>query len=250
VRADCRFPTITRGWVISLIASGTVAQYDNGMFRVKICGVSTVADALAASAAGADAIGLNFYRGSKRCTDVATARAISDVLPEVTKRVGVFVNANVAEIDLIAEQVGLDAVQLHGDEPPGFVTQLPRGVGVVRAFRCGEQGLAPLRSYLTDCRSLGRLPDAVLIDSAASTDFGGTGYLADWALLAQEREMLDDVPFILAGGLTPDNVAEAIAVVRPDGVDVASGVEREPASKDAALVRRFVEAAREAFAGL
>lgn len=212
--------------------------------------MTTVEDALDAAAAGADAVGLNFYGGSKRCVDASTAERICISMPADVKTVGVFVNAGAAEIAAITEQVELNAVQLHGDEPPEYLGRLPHGVAIVRAYRCGEQGLAPLRAFLAECRSHGRIPDAVLIDADVAEAFGGTGRAADWALLARDRHLVGEIPFILAGGLTPGNVGAAIAAVRPDGVDVASGVEREPGRKDAALVQQFVAAAGAAFAAL
>lgn len=220
------------------------------MFRIKICGVTNVDDALDAAAAGADAIGLNFYRGSKRFIDVPTAESIDVSLPAGVKRIGVFVNAEAGQIAAVAEKVRLSCVQLHGDERPEFLAELPHSLVVIRAFRCGDQGLAPLRSYLADCRALGRMPDAILVDADAGKQFGGTGRPAEWKRIALERELIAETPLILGGGLTPTNVADAIASVRPDGVDVASGVEREPGRKDAALVRQFVAAARGAFARL
>jgi len=225
-------------------------SYDEAMFRIKICGVTTVDDALDAAAAGADAIGLNFYAQSKRYVPVDAVRPISLSMPAAVTRVGLFVNATADDITTIVEQVELDCVQLHGDEPPELIADLPRRVSVVRAYRCGEEGLAPLGSYLAACRAQGRLPDAVLIDADAPGEFGGSGRVADWALIARERELVGDRPLILAGGLSAANVARAIEVVRPDGVDVTSGVEREPGHKDAALVTQFVAAAREAFAKL
>jgi phosphoribosylanthranilate isomerase len=139
-------------------------------------------------------------------------------------------------------------VQLHGDERPEYLSRLPRKVSIVRAYRCGAQGLAPLRVYLDECRSLGRTPDAVLIDADAQGEFGGTGRVADWNRIAEERDLVGGVRLILSGGLTPANVAESIAAVQPDGVDVASGVESAPGRKDAALIQQFVAAARYAFA--
>ena len=218
------------------------------MVRIKICGITTVDDALDAAAAGADAIGLNFYPRSKRYLDIDAARPISLSMPSGLTRVGVFVNATADDISTIVEQVELDCVQLHGDEPPELIAQLPRRISVIRAYRCGEEGLAALGSYLAACRAQGRLPDAVLIDADAAAEFGGTGRAADWSRVAEERDFAGDRPIILAGGLTPANVAKAIAIARPDAVDVASGVEREPGRKDAALVTQFVTAAREAFA--
>jgi phosphoribosylanthranilate isomerase len=220
------------------------------MFRIKICGITNLDDALAATAAGADAIGLNFFHGSKRCVDPSAARTITASLPAGVMKLGVFVNADTAQIAAVVQHVELDAIQLHGDERPAHLLQLEAGTAIVLAFRFGPRGLAPLRDYLGECRVRGRVPDAVLIDADAGANFGGTGRVADWDMLARERSLVDDIPFILAGGLTPANVAEAIRIVRPHGVDVASGVERVPGRKDAALVQQFVHAAREAFAAL
>ena len=218
------------------------------VFRIKICGVTNVDDARAAVAAGADAVGLNFFSKSRRFVDSQTARRIADVIPDGVTKVGVFVNHDAAQIAEIVDRVGLDAVQLHGDEKPRLIAELPTHVQVIRAYRCGPEGLAPLSRYLDECRASGRLPDAILVDADAGTNFGGSGDLADWALVAQHREALAGLPLILAGGLTPDNVAAAIAAVAPHGVDVATGVEREPGSKDQELVTKFIAAARGALA--
>lgn len=216
------------------------------MFRIKICGITNVEDALDTAAAGADAIGLNFYRGSKRFVDARTAKSISESLPGGVKKVGVFVNSDASEIEPIANQVQLDFIQLHGDEPPQFLAELPRGLSIIRAFR----GVSTLVRYLTECRLLGRMPAAVLIDAEAGLQYGGTGIPADWMAIHLVRNAVADLPLILGGGLTPSNVAEAISIVRPNGVDVASGVEREPGRKDSALVRKFVWAARNKLATL
>jgi len=138
-------------------------------------------------------------------------------------------------------------VQLHGDEPPAFLGRLPRNVTIVRAVHCRPDGLAPLAGYLDECRRLGRLPDAVLVDADVGTNFGGSGQLADWTLITRDRRALADLPLILAGGLTPQNVADAITAVHPDAVDVASGVESPPGRKDPTLVANFLTAARAAF---
>lgn len=217
------------------------------MFRIKICGLTSVDDALEAAAGGADAIGLNFFAQSKRCVDVETARHISLALPAEVKRVGVFVNASTNDIGAVLREVGLDAIQLHGDEPAELLAELPRGIPVVRAYRCGQQGLLELASYLSACRAHGRLPDAILVDADVGADFGGSGKLADWSVVARDRDYLNGIPLILAGGLSVANVGAAIAAVQPDGVDVASGVERSPGCKDAKLVRDFIAAARAAF---
>jgi phosphoribosylanthranilate isomerase len=216
------------------------------LFQVKICGVTTVKDAVAAAAAGADAIGLNFWSRSRRLVSVDTARDISAKVRGVV-RVGVFVNATADEIAGTADAVGLDWIQLHGDEPAELLSQLPPKLRVTRAFRCGADGMQDASSFLSECRKRGRAPDALLVDADAGSEYGGTGRVANWSKIASERGQLGGVPMILAGGLTSQNVAEAIAATRPDSVDVASGVESRAGSKDAALVRDFVAAARLAF---
>ena len=217
------------------------------MFKIKICGITSAEDARSAVDAGADAIGLNFYTRSRRHVSPDVAPTIAAALPAATSRVGVFVNASAPEVAAIAADVGLHAVQLHGDEPADLLAQIPLKLSIVRAFRCDVRGLAPLADYLEACRGSGRLPDAVLIDADATDGYGGTGRVADWEQIALERELIGEIPLILAGGLTPANVADAIDAVRPDGVDVASGVESTPGRKDRALVEQFVAAAREAF---
>lgn len=217
------------------------------MFRIKICGITNEADARLAAAAGADALGFNFYAKSKRFVEPAAAREFVAALPSTVQKIGVFVNHSAAEICSIVTAVGLKGIQLHGDESPEIVKQLPAGLVLIRAFRCGAAGLTPLRAYLDECRAAGRVPDAVLIDADAGAQFGGTGQRADWGRVADERGLLEGVPLILAGGLTPGNVRAAIAAVRPDGVDVASGVERGPGSKNNRLVEEFIAAAKLAF---
>ncbi|MEX0611549.1 MAG: phosphoribosylanthranilate isomerase [Pirellulales bacterium] len=219
------------------------------MFRIKICGIKNIDDACAAADAGADAVGLNFFSKSRRFIRKEAAQRIAADMPEGIMKVGVFVDHDARQILETVEQVGLDAVQLHGHEPPNLVAELPKHVPLIRAYRCGPEGLAPLVTYLGECRALGRLPDALLLDSDAGADFGGSGTLADWEMIASYRPALDliGLPLILAGGLTPANVEAAIQAVRPDGVDVASGVENEPGRKARALVAQFVTAAQQAF---
>jgi len=217
-------------------------------FWIKICGITNVEDARAAADAGADAIGLNFFSKSRRFIDSQAARRIVDKLPSGILKVGVFVNHNINQIADIIQKVGLDAVQLHGDEHPALFSELPPHVRIVRAHRCGREGLAPLARYLGECHALGRMPDAILIDADAGASFGGSGSLADWALIRDQKHLVDGLPLLLAGGLTPDNVATAIEAVSPNGVDVASGVEREPGRKDSRLIVRFVTTARDASA--
>ncbi len=203
------------------------------MVVVKICGITSVEDALAAVQAGADWIGLNFYSRSPRCVDLAVAERIVASLPETTKAVGVFVNAPREEVEAIARRVGLHMLQFHGDEPPEYcrdwswpVIKAVRGVGA-EALRNAE---AFATAYL-------------LIDAFAPGQYGGTGRVVDWGALAIWKAPR---PLILAGGLTPDNVATAVRVVAPFAVDVASGVEVTPGRKDRVAMRRFVEHAKAA----
>ncbi|HEX3601524.1 MAG TPA: phosphoribosylanthranilate isomerase, partial [Lacipirellulaceae bacterium] len=129
-----------------------------------------------------------------------------------------------------------------------IIAELPKNVRVLRAHRCGSDGLQSLLQFLIASRAAGRMPDAVLVDADAGSDFGGTGQRADWDRVAREREALQKLPLILAGGLTSENVAAAIAIVGPAGVDVATGVEREPGIKDPKRVAEFIAAATQGFA--
>jgi phosphoribosylanthranilate isomerase len=219
------------------------------MFHVKICGITSVDDARTAARAGADAVGLNFYAKSPRCVDLETARRIVASLPREVVKVGLSVNADVEDVARRFDDLGLDLIQLHGDEPPKYLARLG-GRPVMRAFRLGPEGLEPLRRYLADCGRLGCTPRLVLIDALVAGRYGGTGQVADWQVLKTypvNTESRQAPPLVLAGGLTPENVAEAVAMVRPAAVDTASGVESSPGRKDPAAVDAFVRAARAAF---
>jgi len=232
----------------SITALAPALRYHDDMKHwIKICGITNRDDARAAVTAGANALGFNFFSKSRRFVEPSVARAIAAELPRDVLKVGVFVNHDSQQITDIVELVGLDAVQLHGDESPRLITELPPHVRVVRAHRCGGDGLSQLVEHLTASHDLGRLPDAVLIDADAGAEFGGSGKLADWALIREQRYRLFGLPLILAGGLRPENVADAIAAVEPAGVDVASGVEIEPGRKDHAMINGFVQHARAAF---
>jgi phosphoribosylanthranilate isomerase len=199
--------------------------------RIKICGVTRLEDALAAARLGADALGFNFWPGSKRHLDAATARRIISRLPPFVTPVGVFVNQSEGELRAIAGETGIQVFQLHGDEPPELCARLP--LPVVKAIPVDQvRSLSRLLSYEVQ---------AFLLDTP-SRGYGGSGEPFDWAL----AEGVSDVaPVILAGGLTPENVAGAVRAVRPWAVDVASGVESSPGVKDAARMARFVAAVRE-----
>lgn len=209
--------------------------------RVKICGLTTPADALEAAQAGADWIGLNFHPPSPRFIDPEAARAVVRALPASCEAVGLFVNRPPGEVAETATRVGLGIVQLHGDEPPEVLAQL-RDLRVIRAFRLKDRAAVDaMIAYLARCADLGRPPDAVLVDAYVPGVAGGTGTtIAD--------DLLDHLPplprLILAGGLTPDTVAGRVARVRPWMVDVAGGVESAPGRKDLARIRAFVHAVK------
>ena len=219
------------------------------MFRVKICGLTNADDARMVSAAGADAIGLNFYPQSRRFISLETAADIVEAAPESVARVGLFVNATDDEVCRVYDHLGLDFIQLHGDEPPEYLMALGERP-VIRAFRFGPGGLGPIREYLAACGEPGVNLQAILIDAYQAEHYGGTGTVADWERLAAEMGQLEGLPLILAGGLDDTNVETAISTVRPTAVDVASGVEREPGRKDAERVQDFVRAAHRAFSRL
>jgi phosphoribosylanthranilate isomerase len=216
------------------------------LFRVKICGITNVQDATMVGRAGADAVGLNFYTGSPRHVTPVKAREIAAALPSNVVKVGVFVNSPAGEVAGVFEQVGLDIVQLHGDEPPEILSLLAR-CPVVRAFRCRDSGFRPLIEYLDRCRHMECAPAAVLVDAYQPGSYGGTGAVTDWAAVSGLTKDLPDMPIVLAGGLQPENVAEAIRVARPSAVDVASGVESGPGRKDAERVSEFVRNALASF---
>lgn len=223
------------------------------MFRIKICGITNPADAVAAVDAGADAIGLNFYSGSKRCIDVKAAKQIASAVAGRCWRVGVFVDHSPEELNSIAAEAQLDAVQLHGDQEPSYLMDIDTRYPVVRVYRIGAAGFIQMKADLVACAKLGRNPQAVLIDALAGTEYGGTGQRLDWSTLAARSELLnfdraEPVHLVLAGGLTPENVNLAITRTKPAGVDVASGVESSPRHKDPAKVQAFVAAARRGFA--
>ncbi|MGO8690850.1 MAG: phosphoribosylanthranilate isomerase [Thermoguttaceae bacterium] len=216
------------------------------MFQIKICGITGVEDALAVVRAGADAVGLNFYAGSPRHVTPQEARAILAVLPAEMVKVGVFVDTATEAICQIFDELGLDLIQLHGDQPPELLPRLG-GRPVMRAFRIGAAGLDPVVRYLHTCDGLSCRPKFVLFDAYSDTQFGGTGEVIDQMLINEYNIRVDRSSVVLAGGLTPANVAYAIRTVHPAAVDTASGVETSPGKKDQAAVAAFVQAARAAF---
>ncbi|MBA4016958.1 MAG: N-(5'-phosphoribosyl)anthranilate isomerase [Pirellula sp.] len=216
------------------------------MFQIKICGVKTVDDALTAADAGADAIGLNFFPRSARFVERRAAQEIVAALGTRVCKVGVFVNAPVAELLETADALKLDLIQLHGDEPPAAMRGLaPRPI--LKAFRVGADGLAPLRHWFEEAMRAGLRPSRVLLDAYQPGEYGGTGRTADWSAAADYVRTAGLPPLVLAGGLKTENVAAAIEQVRPAAVDTAGGVESAPGVKDPERVREFIAAAKMAF---
>ena len=207
--------------------------------RVKICGITNVTDAEKAASLGADAVGLNFYAKSPRCIDASMTRLILKALPPFVEPVGLFVNEPLVDAQRTAQALNLRTIQVYDDHheilPVGSARWIP-------AFSVKDApGLQVITSYLEKLKSAGALPAAILVDAHVPGRYGGTGQIAPWKLLA---EFKPGVPLILAGGLTPDNVADAIRIVRPYAVDVASGVESSPGKKHPDIMRRFIDAVR------
>lgn len=199
--------------------------------KVKICGITSVADALAASEAGADALGFMFYPPSPRFVSNTVAREIIRELPPFLARVGVFVDPTEEQVRQAIAETGIDTLQLHGNETPEFCRRF--GLKTLKAFRVRDaESLRAAEPFTTE---------AWLLDSYVAGQLGGTGARFNWEL-ATEAARRHCV--ILAGGLTPENAAEAVRVVGPYGLDVSSGVESSPGRKDAAKVRAFIAAAK------
>jgi phosphoribosylanthranilate isomerase len=207
------------------------------MTRVKVCGITNLEDALAALEAGADMLGFNFYARSTRYITPAETRRIIEHLPESASCVGVFVNESApAEVERIAREASLGAVQLHGDETPEYCQHLRR-LTTIKALRVGaDYNVESAIAYHTD---------AVLLDAYVAGARGGTGHTFDWTHATLTRERVQKL--FLAGGLNPDNVAVAVAAVRPYAVDVCSGVETAPGRKSLQHMRRFVEQVKSVF---
>lgn len=200
--------------------------------RSKICGITRIEDALVAAEAGADAIGLVFYDKSPRAVDVRQARAILAALPPFVTSVGLFVNASRCFIGEVLDAVPLDVLQFHGDETPEQCEGHGRPWFKALRVRPGDDLHAEARRFAG--------ARAILLDAYVPGVPGGTGERFDWSLIPADLPM----PLILAGGLTPDNVTEAIASVRPYGVDVSGGVEAAKGIKDAAKVAAFIRRVR------
>lgn len=203
------------------------------MVFVKVCGITSPEDALVAADSGADAIGLLFAESPRRLSR-ERAREISAVLPSRVARVGVFVDATANDVLSAVREVGLDYAQLHGDETPDTVAKIRAGgVKVVKALRVRDEGsLSSMEDYAADM---------YLLDSWSESARGGTGERFNWAFAGDMRGY-DNI--LISGGITPENVGEALDFFEPYGVDASSSLERAPGEKDDERVRRFVSAAK------
>lgn len=206
--------------------------------RVKICGITSPGDAILAARLGADALGLNFYEKSPRSIRPEQASTILRALPVFIEPIALFVQVPVAIAQQAAMEMGFKILQHHADH-----RELPKpGVSVIPAFPIPDvNSLRVVETYVQRLNSAGARVPAVLLDAHEPGLYGGTGKVAPWELL---RDFAPGVPIILAGGLTPENVAQAIRTVRPHAVDVASGVEKAPGVKDAEKMERFIDAVR------
>ena len=221
---------------------------------IKICGIRDIATAEVIADQAVSAIGLNFFAKSPRSVSTIQAAEITHRLRDRSPAasptaVGLFVNHSLLEVESIAEQVGITMIQLHGDEPPEFLHKLHTrhpDWQILKAFRINNS-LEPISEFVAECKRLNVPLAGCLLDARVDGAFGGTGKVAPWDLIAEEYNREAWPPLILAGGLTPDNVAEAIRVVQPWGIDTASGVESSPGVKDPELITRFVATARQAF---
>jgi phosphoribosylanthranilate isomerase len=199
--------------------------------KVKVCGMTNLKDALVAVEEGADAVGFIFYKKSPRSVTMKLVREIVLELPPFVDTVGVFVDETADQINKIADYCDLDLIQLHGDESPTFCKKIRRRV--IKAFRVKDmQSVKKLSSYQVS---------GFLLDTFSESLYGGTGKVFDWNLALPAKKI---GPVIMAGGLTPNNVQQAIRQVRPYGVDVCSGVESQPGIKDHKKVRAFLENAK------
>jgi phosphoribosylanthranilate isomerase len=206
------------------------------MVRVKICGITNAADALAAVDAGANLLGFNFYEKSPRFVTETEAAKTRAQVPKKVEAVGIFVNAPSIEVAALCKSLRLDAAQLHGDESPEAVSELAPSVPVIKAFRVEPD--FPLKTLDEYSAAF-----AFLFDAAHTGQYGGTGRTTDWDAA---RRAAKDHRIILAGGLKVENVAAAVRIVRPYGIDVASGVESKPGKKDHGRLREFIQEVRRA----
>ncbi len=201
------------------------------MTKVKICGIKNLQDAIFAADYGADAIGFVFAKSIRKVSK-EKVRSIVRKLPPFVTTVGLFVNETEENIEAVYRFCGLDAIQLHGNEPPNIINKL-KDIKTIKAFRIqNEEDILPIKKYK---------PNAILLDGYSENKMGGTGISFDWKIVKKIRT---SIPIIVAGGLTPLNVSRAIKIVKPYAVDVSSGVESSPGKKDRKLIKKFIDAAK------
>lgn len=205
------------------------------MTFIKICGITNVDDALAAVAAGADALGFNFYKPSPRYVTPQTAREIIAKLPLSVLTVGVFVNEELTEsVRSIANEAGITALQLHGDESPSYCRELSKDRYVIKTLAVSNDfEIETVQGYAVE---------AIMLDTKHNTLRGGTGRVFDWSIASEVNEVVPKL--FLAGGLSQENIADAIKIVRPYAIDACSALEDEPGRKNHERMRAFVETAR------
>jgi phosphoribosylanthranilate isomerase len=205
--------------------------------RVKICGITNADDAIVAIECGANALGFNLFQGSKRYIDMESAAEWIEKLPERIEKIAILVNPDFEETLATAALPFITGLQLHGAETPEFCSRLAeRGIRFAKALPVtSEDSLRRIPSFATN---------TLVLDSSHAGEFGGTGRTFDWDIARRFIETNSALRIVLAGGLTPENVAVAVRAVRPFAVDVASGVESAPGQKDHGLMRAFIEAAR------
>jgi phosphoribosylanthranilate isomerase len=204
--------------------------------RVKICGITNLKDALWAADAGADALGFVFAKSPRRAVPSQVRKIVKAVGPWITT-VGVFVNEDIKRVRQIAAECGLDAVQLHGDESPDYVRQLKSSsCKIIKAFRlAGKADLKKVSKYAP-------LVDAFLFDAKVAGKWGGSGQRFDWDIL---KSFKSSRPFIVAGGLSPEDAGEVVRRLSPYGVEASSSVERAPGKKDPKKVKEFIRRAKQ-----
>jgi len=201
------------------------------MTKVKICGIKNLQDAIFAVDYGADAIGFVFAKSIRKVSK-EKARAIIRKLPPFVTTVGLFVNGTAEDMESACRFCGLDAIQLHGNEPPNIINKL-KDFKTIKAFRIqNEKDITPIKKYK---------PNAILLDGYSENKMGGTGTTFDWKIV---KKLKTSIPIIVAGGLTHLNVSQAIKIVKPYGIDVSSGVETKPGQKDKRLIRKFIDAVK------
>lgn len=203
--------------------------------RVKICGITQPQQGVAIASLGATALGFICVPATKRYVNVAQIRAVVEQLPQKVNKIGVFANSTIEEITQIVVESGLTGVQLHADESKEFAVQLRQmlpNVEIIKALRISSaEDLEEARAYTSSV-------DTLLLDAYHPNQLGGTGKTLDWKMLEQFNP---DCPWMLAGGLNPDNVVQALSQVKPSGIDLSSGVERAPGDKDLDKVAKLFE---------